>query len=392
MTTIKQLSLTNKRVFIRCDFNVPIHNKRILSDLRIRNSLETITYVLSKHPKQVILASHLGRPKGFDASLSLKIVARRLEKLLGKKIYFHENILDPIPESRPLVLLENLRFFDGETRDCKRLAKKLKQHADVYIDDAFGTAHRKQTSVHALPLLFPPSKKAPGFLMMNEVKEVSFHHKKPIVFVFGAAKLSDKIPLLKSVIEHVDKVLLGGGVVFTFLKALDVPVGKSLVEDSMLSQAKSLIKKYPSKFVFPTDFIIAPPSALKKPCPERKRFTKRVDFDAIPSSQAAFDLGPKSSKLFSAIIKRAKTVIWNGPLGLFEYAPFNRATRDLAKSIASQKDLHSIVCGGDTAAALKKTKYKSDMSFISTGGGASLQLLSGKALPAITALEKDVKK
>ena len=389
MVNIRKIDFKNKRVFLRCDFNVPLLNGKITSDIRIRNSLRTIEFILKQKPKQLILASHLGRPSAWDDSLSMSIIAKRLAKLLKKNIYLHANILAPIESDEKIILLENLRFWPGEKKGSLKFAKSLFQHADIYINDAFGTAHRKDASVYALPKLFPKTRKSWGFLIGDELKEIHLNHKKPLVVIFGAAKLGTKIPLLDHLLSRVDKLILGGGVVFTFLKAIGVEVGTSLVEDSEVSVAKKLLRKHGSKIVFPVDFVVAPKSVLNKSLSERRLKKSVVEFDKIPKNRAGFDIGPRSVKLFSFVLERSNTIIWNGPLGVFEYPPFDYSTKRISRKLADlaeKKGVHTIVCGGDTVSAVYKTKYHSKIGFLSTGGGASLQLLSGKKLPAIEVL------
>ena len=392
MKTVEQLKLTGKRVFIRCDFNVPLKGSKITDDLRIVNALETIKYVLRQKPKQIVLASHLGRPKpgsGEEAlnKYSLTPIAQRLAKLLGKTVYLHANILAPIESQEKIVLLENLRFYEEEKKGGLAFAKQLASHADVYINDAFGTAHRKDASVFALAKLLPHGA---GKLLQKESKYVHLNHKKPIVAIFGAAKIKDKLPLFKKLLGKVDKLILGGGVVFTFLKAADIEIGKSLVEDEMVSDAKALLKKHGRKIVFPVDFLAMTPSKLKTfdtlSLSEKKKLIKTVPFDAIGANLACYDVGPQSIKLFNAVLGNSKTVVWNGPLGMFEVKPFDESTKKIAKTIVDNK-MVCIVCGGDTAAAVRKTKYAANMTHISTGGGAFLEYVEGKSLPAVAALE-----
>ncbi len=388
MKSLKGLALKNKRVFLRLDLNVSLQNGKILDDYRIQNALPTIEYILKKGAKQIILASHLGRPKGHDMKYSLAPVAERLAKLLERPIYLHNDVTKPIEIPEPIVLLENLRFWEEEKKGSISFAKKLAQHADVYVDDAFGTAHRKDASVYALAKLLPG---APGLLIEKELKNVHLNHKKPIVAIFGPAKISDKIIFLEKLLQRVDKLVLGGAVVFTFLGAMGIPTGKSLIEPEMFGQAKKLMKKYGDKIIFPTDFAVASPSALKKfgklSVAERKKLVSVVDFEAILKSKAAYDVGPKSVKLFSAVIARAKTVVWNGPLGLYEIKPYDKSTNAITKFIAEKK-ITAIICGGDTADAIRRTPYTKAMTHISTGGGSSLKLLSGEKLPAIEVFKK----
>ena len=381
------MDFSNKKVFLRCDFNLPLKNNKVTSDLRIRQALQTIEFILSQHPKQLILASHLGRPLTSDASLSLKIILPILKKYLGKPVYFHKDVYEPLLPSKKIVLLENLRFWPQEQKSSKSFSLRLKKFADIYVNDAFGTAHRKDASVYTLPKLFPSSKKTCGFLMQKELDEIHFHQQKPLVFILGPAKIKDKLPLFEKVFRNADKVLLGGGVVFTFLKAQGFDVGKSLLEPKMVPKAKELLKKYSKKILLPKDFLAIKPNNLSKPFSQRKKLVHVVDAKKIPSSMACLDLGPKSIELFSQAILFSKTIMWNGPVGFFEISPFDKGTKALAKTIILSK-AHSVICGGDTASAMKKTSFKEQFSHISTGGGASLYVLSGKKLPALIALEK----
>lgn len=387
MKTIKQLKLTGKRVFIRCDFNVPLKNGKVKDNYRILNALPTITYVLKQKPQQIILASHLGRPEPGSVhnvqEYSLAPVAKELSKQLKRRVELHTIIDAPTNPKQKIVLLENLRFYEGEKKGIVTFAKTLAKHADVYIDDAFGTAHRKDASVYTLPKLLPH---AGGLLLEKEVKHVHLHHKKPIVAIFGAAKIADKLPLFKKLLAKVDKLILGGGVVFTFMKAADMEVGKSLLEEDMVPEAKKLLATYAAKIVFPTDFVVASPSKFKGKTKVASEDISFVNFENIPKSKAAYDVGPKSIKLFSAVLDSAKTVVWNGPLGVFEVKPFNKATTKVIKYLADNT-ITTIIGGGDTASAVRKTTYAEKMTHISTGGGASLALLAGNTLPAIEVLK-----
>ena len=387
MKSIKQLNVKGKRVFIRCDFNVPIKNGRITDTTRIENAIPTIKAVLKEKPKQVVLASHLGRPKGYDEKLSMAIVAKKLSELMNKEVYLHPLVEAPIEVNIKIVMLENLRFFEGEKKGSIAFARQLAQHADVYIDDAFGTAHRKDASVYALAKLLPSTA---GLLIRKELDNVHLNHPKPVVAIFGAAKIADKLPLFKKLLAKVDKLILGGGVVFTFLKAGGIEVGKSLVEEEMIETAKGLLKKYSDKIVFPVDFVGMTPARLKKwetlNATEKKESLKTVPVEKIPKSIACYDVGPQSVKLFGAVIEQSKTVIWNGPLGMFEVKPFDRATKKLAKYIA-ENNKRCIVCGGDTVASTKGILISNKFVHVSTGGGASLTLLSGAKLPAVEVLK-----
>lgn len=388
MVDIKHLHLKNKIVFLRCDFNLPIHNRKILSDLRIRESLQTIEYVLSQNPKQLILASHWGRPKEKNEELSLQKVVPFLKKYLDRAIYFQDDITQAVPDEPYVVLLENLRFWPEEKKGSLVFAKQLKKNtnATIYINDAFGTAHRKDMSVYAFAKQFSVAHKAYGFLVDKELQTVNFNYSHPIITILGPAKIADKLPLFESVCKKSDKVLLCGGVVFTFLKAMGVQVGHSLVDVNSLPAAKKLYELYKEKIILPTDFIALRPKYLAQSLSQRTQHVKVVNAQAIPKSYACFDIGPNTVDLFSKLLEDAKTVVWNGPVGFFEKKPFDKGTKEIAKMVA-KAHITSLVCGGDTAAALKSTRYKKSMTYISTGGGASLQLLSGKKLPALQALK-----
>lgn len=388
MVDIKHLHIKNEVVFLRCDFNLPLHKGKILSDLRIRESLQTIEYILSQKPKQLIIASHLGRPQEKNKELSLQKIIPSLQKYLNRTIYFHEDITQAVLDEPYIVLLENLRFWPQEKNGSLAFAKQLKKNtnATIYINDAFGTAHRKDMSVYAFAKQFSFDTKAYGFLIDKELRHIHFNYPRPIITILGPAKINDKLPLFEKVCERSDKVLLCGGVVFTFLKSLGIDVGHSLIDVDSLGIAKKLCKKYEDKLIFPTDFMALQPKYLAEPVTTRKKNIKIVNSQNILKSFACFDIGPNTVDLFSNILHDAKTVIWNGPAGFFEKKPFNMGTQELAKVICKSR-ITSIVLGADTAAAMKKTPYKKSMSYISTGGGASLQLLSGKKLPALEALK-----
>ena len=388
MKTLQELNLRGKRVFVRCDYDVPMKNGKVTNTYRVDKSLSTIKYILKQKPKQLILAAHAGRPKGVDASVSLAPIAKLLTKLLKKTVYLQEDILSTPNPSQHIVLLENLRFHPEEKENKPAFAKQLANYCDVYVNNAFAVSHRKHASMVGIPKYV--KQKTMGLTVQTELENVHLNHKKPIVAIFGAAKL-DKLPVLKQLLTKVDKVLLCGGVVFTFLRAAGIEIGKSLVEDDMVPTAKQLLKKYSSKIVFPTDFTGCALSKFKTldslNAIKKRSVIQTVDFDAIPKSLACFDVGPKSVTLFKAVLSNAKTVVWNGPLGYFELKPFDKSTNAIIAFIAQQK-LTCIVGGGDTASAVLKTKYADKITHISTGGGASLELLAGKKLPAISVLEK----
>lgn len=372
LNTITKANLKNKRVFVRCDFNVPIKDGKIKDDFRIKSALQTIEYILKKGAKQVILASHLGRPVGIDEKYSLKPIAKKLKSFLKKEVYFHTDFDKEISKNLKIVLLENLRFYDQEQKGDLKFAKKLSKFADVYVNDAFGTSHRKDASMYALAKLLPSYA---GLLVEAEVKNVTLENqKKPIIAIFGAAKISDKLCLLKELLKKVDKLIIAGAAEFTFFKSFNLEIGKSLYEENLIKEANQIYKKYSNKIIFPVDF-----NGKTKD----GKIILNMSFDTIPKEMICLDVGKQSTKLFKAVLKDAKTIIWNGPLGVFEEKPFDKSTNDLAKYISNLK-AKTIICGGDTASAVKKYKF----THVSTGGGASLELLSGKKLPAIEVLKK----
>ena len=384
--TVKNIALKNKRVLVRVDFNVPLtKDGRIRNDKRIKAALPTINYILSKNPKYVILISHLGKPKGmYVKSLSLKPVATRLSNLLKQKVSFVDNYLSSglvnQSQSCKVILLENLRFHAGEELNDKKFAKHLSRLADVYINDAFGTAHRKHASVDAITNYLPS---AIGLLFEKELKAIHAvitKPKKPLIAIIGAAKISDKIHILKNLFNKTDKVILAGGIVFTFLKALGYEVGKSLTDDASLDIAQKLYKKYKHKLIMPLDFTVADNF-------ENPGIIKQVPFDNIPANLSAYDIGKASVKLFKHELNNAKTIIWNGPLGMYEYKPFDSSTRNIAKYISSLNAV-TIIGGGDTASAISKFRLDDKMYHVSTGGGAFLKALEGKDLIAMKSIKR----
>ncbi len=387
--TIQDLDLKDKRVFIRVDFNVPLdENLNITDDRRIREALPTINYAIDEGAK-VILASHLGRPKGKpNPRYSLQPVARRLKRLLNKDVVFAQDCIGAqvkniIDKMRPgdVVLLENLRFHEGEEKNDEAFARELASLADYYVNDAFGTAHRAHASIVGIPKFITS---AAGFLLKKEVeylKGVVNNPVRPFVTILGGAKVSGKIGVLENLEANVDKVLVGGGMAFTFIKAMGYEVGDSLVEPEMFETAQRIRKKLKEKgvrFYLPVDCVIAQslePGAVIKIVPTLE----------IPPGWKAVDIGPATVKLFSEAIQDAKTILWNGPMGIFEIDAFSRGTFAIARAVADAYAL-TIVGGGDTDLAVHRAGVSDSISFISTGGGATLQLLEGKELPGIAAL------
>jgi phosphoglycerate kinase len=386
---IEDLNVRGKRVFIRADFNVPIdENLKVTDDRRIRSTLPTINYAIDEGAK-VILSSHLGRPKGkTDPKLSLAPVAKRLQRLLNKDVSFLSDCIGSQVESfiskmkeGDVVLLENLRFHIEEEENNEEFVRALARLADVYVNDAFGASHRAHASIVGMPKFLPS---AAGFLLKKEVeylKGALDNPIKPFVAILGGAKVSGKIGVLENLGNKVDKVLVGGGMAYTFIKAMGYEVGNSLVEEDMLETAQRIRKKLKGigiKFYLPVDCVIA---QSIEPGAE----TKLVPTLEIPKGWRALDIGPASVKLFSEALQDAKTVLWNGPMGIFEIDAFSRGTFAIAHAVADVYAL-TIVGGGDTDLAVHRAGVSDVISFISTGGGASLQLLEGKELPGIAAL------
>jgi phosphoglycerate kinase len=384
--------MKGKRVFLRVDFNVPMDKDgNVTSDKRVRASIPTINYALEKGAK-LIIASHLGRPKGKRvAEMSLRPVVKVLSELLQKEVMFLDDCVGTVVEQTvskmkegDIILLENLRFYPGEDKNDVEFAKQLAALCDIYIDDAFAVSHRAAASNSAITQFVQTC--AAGFLLKNEVeyfKKAMVNPAKPLVAIIGGAKVSDKIGLLENLIEKVDKLIVGGGMAFTFLKAAGYEIGKSLCEENMLDLARKIVEKAKQKnvgFLLPVDTVIA-----KSATPEAEAIVCGVK--EIPKDMMGLDIGPATISLFSEALQGVKTIVWNGPLGMFELAPFSKGTFALANTVANSGAL-SIIGGGDTDTAIKKAGLSAKMSYISTGGGAFLELLEGKTLPGIAALEK----
>lgn len=387
--TIEDLQIKGKRVFIRADFNVPLDDNMVITDdRRIRSTLPTINYAIDEGAR-VILASHLGRPKGkVEPRFSLAPVAKRLQRLLNKEVIFATDCIGPQVEGLvskmkdgDVLLLENLRFHPGEEKNEEAFAKSLSKLADFYVNDAFGAAHRAHASTAGITKLLPS---AAGFLLKKEIeylKGVVDNPVRPFVAILGGAKVSGKIGVLENLADKVDKVIVGGGMAYTFIKAMGYEIGDSLVEDDMLDLAKNImdkLKKNDVKFYLPVDSVVA---QSLEPGAE----TKIVTTQEITKGWRALDIGPASVKLFSEALQNAKTIIWNGPMGVFEIDAFSRGTFAIAHAVSDAYAL-TIVGGGDTDYAVHRAGVSDAITFISTGGGASLQLLEGKELPGISAL------
>lgn len=383
--------LDAQRVVVRVDLNVPLDGDRVTDDTRIRASLPTIRW-LRERGARVVLLSHLGRPRGApDPRYSLRPVARELEKLLGAPVLF---LADPLsPEAAQQVrhlprggvaLAENTRFHAGEERNDAELARQFAKLGTMYVNDAFGSAHRAHASTEAIAHLLKPA--VAGFLMEKELKflgDTVDHPERPFVAILGGAKISGKIDLVEALLPKVDRILIGGAMACTFFKAMGLEVGNSLVEDERVEMAKALLAKAGDKLVLPTGAVIAEQLAPDVP-------TREVTRDAIPAGWAMFDIDRGSVAHFAEIIEGARTVIWNGPMGVFETPPFDAGTLGVARALAraTAKGAVTVVGGGDSAAAVNAAGLDDEVSHVSTGGGASLEFLEGKPLPGVAALDE----
>ncbi|MEG4043557.1 phosphoglycerate kinase [Microcoleus sp. Pol17_C1] len=394
--TVANLSasdLSGKRVLVRADFNVPLDNGNITDDTRIRAALPTIQDLASKGAK-VILCSHFGRPKGVTEKLRLTPVAKRLSELLGKEVKKTDDCIgDEVAatvagmQDGDVLLLENVRFYPEEEANDPEFAKKLASVADLYVNDAFGTAHRAHASTEGVTKYLSPS--VAGFLMEKELQYLGSaidNPQRPLAAIIGGSKVSSKIGVIEKLLEKCDKLLLGGGMVFTFYKARGLNVGKSLVEDDKLELAKSLEAKAKERgvaFLLPTDVVVADKFAADAN-------TQTVPVESIPDGWMGLDIGPDSVKTFQDALADCKTVIWNGPMGVFEMEKFAVGTEGIAHSLAglTKTGTTTIIGGGDSVAAVEQLNLGEQMSHISTGGGASLELLEGKELPGVAALDE----
>jgi len=387
--SIRDLDLTGKRVFIRVDFNVPLANagQEITSDKRIRASLPTIRYALEKGAA-VILASHLGRPKGKpNPEMSLKPIAVRLGELLGRAVAMAPDCVGPaveamLPAPGEVLLLENLRFHPEEEKNDPEFSKQLAKLCDVYVNDAFGSAHRAHAStVGMIAFVRKDGKQAAAGLLMD--KEIEYLTKavknpaRPCVAILGGAKVSDKIEVIQNLMKVVDKLMIGGAMAYTFLRARGEGTGKSLVEEDKIDLARELMAQAGDKLMLPVDHVVAA---------ELKLGVDTKVVDQVPGGLMGLDIGPKTIEAYTQVISGAKTIIWNGPMGVFETPPFNRGTEALALAVAASGAV-SVVGGGDSEKAIKSAGVSDKISHISTGGGASLEFLAGIELPGVAALE-----
>ena len=389
---IKNIDISGKKVFIRCDFNVPMdEDNNITDDRRIRSALNTIRYCID-NDCSVILASHFGRPKDtFEEKYSLKPVAKRLHTLLKQDIKMAKNVVqdDTLEIAKNLkageiLLLENLRFNPGETKNDEEFSSRLASMADVYINDAFGVSHRAHASVEGITKHFDMKHKAAGFLLAKEIK--FFHHivhnpKRPFVSIVGGSKVSGKLEALHNLVPKVDKILIGGGMAFTFLKALGLEVGKSLVEENLIPEAIKIMeeaKELGVKLYLPVDVVAA--EAF-----DAEAIAKLVTVQEIPKNWMGLDIGPATAQLFKLALNDANTILWNGPMGVYEMDKFAKGSTRVSHAVA-QSFATTVVGGGDTADLVRITGDEDEMTFISTGGGASLELIEGKILPGVKAL------
>jgi len=383
--TVEDFDVKNKRVLVRVDFNVPLKDGKVGDDTRIKAALPTINYLLEKNAA-VILCSHLGRPKGSpDLAFSLEPVARYLSNLINNKVHFSSECVGPLAEKaaadlKPgeILVLENTRFYPGETKNDEEMSKQLASLAEVFVNDAFGSAHRAHASTVGVTNYLPS---VAGFLLQREIKfldQAIEDPKRPFVAILGGAKISDKIGVIKNLLSKADTVLIGGGMANTFFKAQGYPVGDSLVEDEVLDIAKELVGDGVLKLRLPIDVVIADKF-------ENDAETMVVEAGPIQDGWRILDIGPKTVENYSKIVEEAGTVVWNGPMGVFEMPNFAKGTFEIARAVAASNAI-SIIGGGDSAAAIQQSGLSDKITHISTGGGASLEMLEGIQLPGLAAL------
>ena len=394
MKTISKVDFQNKRALIRVDFNVPLDDKfEVTDDTRIRAAIPTIKHVLAQGGS-VVLMSHLGRPKqGPEEKFSLKHVVKRLETLLGKDVIFIQNCISNDAFNRTgnlqkgeVVLLENLRFYSEEKAGDHEFAKRLSKHGDIYINDAFGTAHRAHASTAIIAENFPDAKYF-GLLLEKEIKNIDAivqHPQPPTTAIIGGAKVSSKISIIEKLLNTVDQIIIGGGMAYTFIKSQGGQIGNSLVEDDYIETAESVIKKAKEKgvkIILPIDTIIADHFS-------NEAKTKVSKIDEIPDNWMGLDIGATTIQEFSKVIENSKTVLWNGPMGVFEMKNFKKGTEAIANALvqATKKGAYTLVGGGDSVAAINQLNLADEVSYVSTGGGAMLEYLEGKELPGISAI------
>ena len=391
--TLKDFDFKNKRVLLRADLNVPLDNKEITNDARIRKSLPSIKYILDQGGS-VVLLSHLGRPKGvYDENLSLKPVAKRISELLGQEVklladknVISDEIIEEIKKVKAgqVVMLENTRFNPAEKKNDQEFSKKLASACDIFISDAFGTTHRAHASNVGVASFLPSGV---GFLIEKEIKyfsEALDNPKRPFVIIMGGVKVSDKIGVIENLFDKVDKLIIVGAMAYTFYRAMGYRVGKSFVEEDKLDLAKSILdqaKEKKVKLILPVDTLVAP--EMKDGYPR-----KVVSCKEIPDDLMGLDIGDETIKEIKEELKDARTVIWNGPAGVFELKDFSKGTFAIAEILANLDQALTVIGGGDSASAVEKSGYEDKISHISTGGGASLELIEGKKLPGIECIEE----
>lgn len=387
--SVRDIDVSGKRVFCRVDFNVPMENGRVTDDTRIQAALPTIRYLIERDAK-VILASHLGRPKGqIDEALRLDPVADQLSLLLGKKVLKADEAVGPDVEEKvaqleggDVLLLENVRFYPGEETNDDTLARAFARLADVYVNDAFGTSHRAHASTEGIARHLPA---VAGLLMEKELNILGRaleRPERPFTAIIGGAKVRDKIGVITHLLEKVDNLIVGGGLAYTFVKAKGYEIGRSLLEEDKVDLARQLMNRAEAKgvaFYMPVDAVVADVFA-----PDAQRDI--VPIENIPADRQALDIGPETRALYAGVIKRSKLVVWNGPMGVFEFDAFAQGTNAVAQAMA-ETDGVTIIGGGDSAAAVEKAGLADKMTHISTGGGASLEFMEGKALPGVVALD-----
>ncbi|WP_295699032.1 phosphoglycerate kinase [uncultured Helicobacter sp.] len=387
--SVRDIDVKDKRVLIRVDFNVPMgEDFDISDDTRIREALPTINYCTDNHAQSIVLVSHLGRPKGRSAEFSLKHVIKRVERLLGRDVDFAENIenVESLQQGANgnVILLENIRFYEGEEKNSDELSRKLASLCDVYVNDAFGTSHRAHSSTCGIAKY--AKERVAGLLLKKEIDSFAkamANPLKPVLLIVGGSKVSSKLALLYNILDVVDKIIIGGAMSNTFLKALGFDMQKSLVEDNLISEAQKILNHAKEKKVK----IYLPVDVVSTDDIKEHRHIKITPAQDVPEGFMAVDMGPATSKLFSEVVRDSQTIIWNGPLGIYEIQAFSRGTFNLAHAV-SDTYAFSLIGGGDTADAIDKAGERDNMSFISTGGGASLELLEGKILPACEVLER----
>lgn len=391
--TIEDVEVKGKKVLMRVDFNVPLENGTVANDKRIRAAMPSIKHVVDNGGK-LILMSHLGRPNGEKVpEMSLKPCIPVLNQLLGKNVSFTDDCIGSACEKAveqmmdgDILLLENLRYYKEETENDVDFAEKLAKLGDIYINDAFGTAHRAHASTEGVTRYFDTC--AAGYLLMKELEylgKVIENPEKPFVAILGGAKISGKIDVISNLLPLVDNILIGGGMMFTFYKAKGLEIGKSLLEEEKIEMARDLLEKGKDKIIIPEDCMVSSEFDFG----ERKTGAlKSVGAENIPSDCYGLDIGPKTIKRFSEVLKTARTIVWNGPMGVFEIDETSKGTYEIAEILASltEKGATTVIGGGDSASAVKKAGVSDKVSHVSTGGGASLELMEGKILPGVAAL------